>query len=109
MKLDADDIYVAFHEGRLNSSDEYYPAADYEALEAELARVRVLYAKEVNARIYAEKLLMNEPCTVQGHAELEAKLAALVEMAEKALPYVDSCEEYENLKSVIEEIDNEKS
>ena len=36
MKLDADDIYVAYHEGRINSSDEYYPASEYEALEAKL-------------------------------------------------------------------------
>ena len=40
MKLDADDIYVAYHEGRMNSSDEFYPAADYEELEAEVARLR---------------------------------------------------------------------
>ena len=42
-------------------------------LEAELVRVRVLYAEEVEARIYAEKLLMNEPCTVKAHKALESE------------------------------------
>ena len=48
MKVDADDIYVAYHEGRLNSSDEFYPAADYEALEARLAALVVVAQRLVD-------------------------------------------------------------
>ena len=60
----------------MNKSDKlpgtaFYKKAEADAaiarLEAELARVRMLYAKEVDARIYIEKL----------HARLEAEVERL--------------------------------
>ena len=36
-KVDAYDIYIAYREGFVNTTNEYYTTADYEALEAKLA------------------------------------------------------------------------
>ena len=65
------------------STGRFVLYSDYEALEAELKRVRELYAKEVDARIYAERLLANEPCTVESHKALEADAVRLREALEK--------------------------
>jgi len=70
-RVDADDIYVDFHEGRISSSDEYYPASEYEALVAERDRLKA--ELEYQKTIEEQMDVINEG--------LRASHAALVEAA----------------------------
>jgi hypothetical protein len=50
-----------------------------EELKSHVRKLEAERDSEIQARIYAEKLLMNEPCTVKEHTGLIARHAALVE------------------------------
>ena len=70
-KIDADDIYVAYHEGRISSLDEYYPAAEAEAEIAALRERQRVLVDVLEATIIMRRTQLaltcpgdhDEPCT----------------------------------------------
>ena len=48
-KVDAYDIYIAYREGFVNTTNEYYTTADYEALEAKLARLELSASRALHS------------------------------------------------------------
>ena len=63
-------------------------------LRARNAELEAEAKREIEARIYAEKLLMNEPCTVDSHKQLEAEVARLRK------EIISLCNEAEEIKDV---------
>jgi len=81
MRLKWEKPMTSLQAGHYHLTKGFVAAELYEAeyrrikqLEADLVSVTAERDKEIDARIYAEKLLANEPCTIESHKTLEAEL-----------------------------------